>query len=89
MDDVARLEQIAAQLVGRIRDDAPESNGRWLAAELSNPRDWFQLCFVLAAAVPDDRTWTELTEWHTGVVDPVERRRRQWRESQRKRRAAA
>lgn len=86
--DVDRLEQLAQQLVARMRDDDPAANARWLSAELSDPCDWFRLCFVLAAAVPDDRTWLDLTEWHTGVADVTERRRRQWRESKQRRRAA-
>lgn len=30
---------------------------------LPDPSDWFRLCFVLAAAVPDDRPWRHLTAW--------------------------
>ena len=57
------LEQIAAQLAGRVRDDDPEANARWLTAALPDPADWFRLCFALAAAVPDDRTWSQLVAW--------------------------
>jgi hypothetical protein len=34
-----------------------------LAAQLPDPDDWFRLAFVLAAAIPDDRSWTALTAW--------------------------
>ena len=57
------LAAIGAQLVGRVRDDDPEANGRWLAAALPDPADWFRLAFVLAAAVPDNVAWTQLTAW--------------------------
>lgn len=63
MTEVERLEQIAQQLVARMRDDDPEANGHWLAAELPDPQDVFRLCFVLAAAVPDDRSWRQLVAW--------------------------
>lgn len=59
-DDLAR---IAIELAGRVRDVDPEANGRWLAAVLPEPADWFRLAFVLAAAIPDDRSWTHLTAW--------------------------
>lgn len=59
-DDLAR---IALELATRVRDEATERNGIWLAAVLPEPGDWFRLCFVLAAAIPDDRSWTHLTAW--------------------------
>ena len=59
-DDLAR---IAVELAIRVRDVEPERNGTWLAAVLPEPGDWFRLCFVLAAAVPDDRSWRQLTAW--------------------------
>jgi hypothetical protein len=59
-DDLAR---IAVELATRVRDIDPERNGTWLAAVLPEPGDWFRLCFVLAAAIPDDRPWTHLTAW--------------------------
>lgn len=59
------LESIAAQLAVRVRDDNPEANARWLTALLPDPNDWFRLAFVLAVAVPDDRTWSQLTRWWT------------------------
>ncbi|MEV6800546.1 hypothetical protein AB0M91_19695 [Micromonospora rifamycinica] len=57
-----RLAEVAAELVVRVRDDDPEANARWLAATLTaaEQRD---LLYVLAAAVPDDRPWVELTAW--------------------------
>lgn len=63
MDADERLARVAAELVVRIRDEDPEANGRWLAAVLPDPADWFRLVFVLGALVPDDRTWAELTAW--------------------------
>ena len=59
----AELESIAQQLVARLRDDDPEAVNRWLCSQLSNPNDWFRLCFVLAAAVPIDESWRSLTAW--------------------------
>ncbi|WP_431895814.1 hypothetical protein [Micromonospora haikouensis] len=57
-----RLAEVAQELVVRVRDDDPEANARWLAATLTatEQRD---LLYVLAAAVPDDQPWTELTAW--------------------------
>jgi hypothetical protein len=60
---VARLSQTAMDLVIRVRDEDPEENGEWLANLLPDPADWFRLAFVLAAAVPDDRSWADLTRW--------------------------
>jgi len=66
--DLAHLESVARQLAGRVRDDDPEANLRWLRAELgTDPHqpvtDTERLCFALAHAVPDDKTWSELTGW--------------------------
>lgn len=61
--DVQRLGVVASQLVARVRDDEPEANGRWLASQLPDPADWFRLAFALAAAVPVDRSWKQLTRW--------------------------
>lgn len=63
---VERLEQLAQQLAAGVRYDDVEANARWLRASLPDPQDWFRLCFVLAAAVPDDATWAQLTSWWTG-----------------------
>jgi len=63
--DADQLSEIAAQLAGRVRDEDPSANGRWLAEALPDPEDWWRLCFVLAAAVPTERTWASLTYWST------------------------
>ena len=65
MTDPDLLAAIACELAQRVRDDGPEDNGRWLAGILPDPDDRFALCFVLAAAVPDDRPWRELIAWVT------------------------
>jgi hypothetical protein len=59
------LAAIACQLVARIREDEPEANAAWLTAQVPNPVDWFRLCFALAAAVPMDQSWKNLTAWAT------------------------
>lgn len=69
--DVRRLEQIAQQLVARVRDDPPDANARWLAA-VTDADERNALLYVLAAAVPDDRTWSQLTAW--AGDNPVDRR---------------
>jgi hypothetical protein len=61
--DPDRLAEIATTLAVLVRDDTPEANAAWLAAQLPDPADWWALCFVLAAAVPDDRPWAALTAW--------------------------
>lgn len=72
-DEADRLASVAAQLVARIRDDDPESVGRWLATQLPRPEMWWQLTFVLAAAVPLDRPFSHLTAWaRMAVVDEAE-----------------
>lgn len=75
MTDLSRsaddLSRIAIELAGRVRDVDPEANGRWLAAVLPEPGDWFRLAFVLAAAIPDDRSWRQLTAWT--LMPPVHR----------------
>ena len=67
MTDLSRsaedLARIAVELASRVRDVDPEANGRWLAAVLPEPSDWFRLACVLAAAIPDDRSWRQLTSW--------------------------
>ena len=85
--DLSLLTRVAQELITRVRDDDPEANARWLSCVLPDRTDWFRLSFLLAAAVPDDRTWTELTAWFTGDADRTDARRRQWREANR--RAAA
>lgn len=58
-----QLAAIAVELACRIRDYDPADNAQWLTRRLPNPGDWFRLAFVLAAAIPDNQTWTELTAW--------------------------
>jgi hypothetical protein len=60
--DADRLAEVAVQLVARVRDDDPISNGRWLQAATSFDDRW-ALLFVLAAAVPVDVPWRHLTAW--------------------------
>lgn len=50
-NDPDRLARIAGELVTRIHDEDPRANGRWLAAELPDPADWWELCFTLSALV--------------------------------------
>lgn len=58
-----RLAAVAAELAVRVRDEQPDDNAEWLTRRLPEPGDWFRLAFVLAAAVPDDRSWRALTSW--------------------------
>ncbi|MBM0275352.1 hypothetical protein [Micromonospora tarensis] len=58
-----RLAAVAAELVVRVRDEGPDDNAAWLAAALPDPAAREHLLYVLAAAVPDDRPWTDLTAW--------------------------
>lgn len=67
-DLVDPLAEIAAQLVGRVRDDEPEANLRWLRSQIQ-PEQYEALCFVLAAAVPRAPSWLTLTAW-TRVTPP-------------------
>lgn len=57
-----RLESIAAQLAARVRDDDPDANRRWLLA-ITDEHDRWALLFILAAAVPVEKPWTELLRW--------------------------
>jgi hypothetical protein len=61
--DPDTLAAIAMELTVRVRDEPADDNARWLTSRLPDPGDWFRLAFVLAAAVPDDRTWASLTAW--------------------------
>jgi hypothetical protein len=61
--EVDRLASVAAQLVARVRDEDPDAVGLWLAQQLPSPDQWWQLAFVLAAAVPLDRPFSHLTAW--------------------------
>ncbi|GGN99868.1 hypothetical protein GCM10010112_94030 [Actinoplanes lobatus] len=66
-DDAAdRLAQVAAQLAARVREYGAEANGTWLRHQLPDPADRWRLIFVLAAAVPIDRPWLDLTAWTRG-----------------------
>ena len=69
MTDLDRLAEIAQELVVRVRDEDPQSNGRWLEATTTDEDRW-ALLFVLAAAVPDDRPWKHLTLWTYGDGRP-------------------
>lgn len=60
--DEDTLASIAQQLIARVRTDGPEENARWLT-NVTDESDRWALLFVLAAAVPDDRTWSHLTAW--------------------------
>ncbi len=87
------LAVIAAQLAARVRDDPPADNARWLRNMVPTPTDWFRLCFVLASAVPDDKTWGDLTMWvhrrGVPVSEEIAARRRVLDEALRPRREAA
>ena len=61
--DVEKLESIAQQLAGRVREDEPHANARWLHSQLPDPADREALLYVLAAAVPVDVEWSVLTRW--------------------------
>jgi hypothetical protein len=63
------LASVALELTYRVREDDPEANGRWLAARLPDPADWFRLAFVAAAAIPQDRSWHDLTAWARNLAD--------------------
>ena len=78
MTDPDRLAEIAAQLAGRMREFSVEDNARWLAFALPDPSDWFRLAFVLACAVPTNRTWLQLTDWtRPNSAEAIVERRRQ------------
>lgn len=68
--NVERLEQVAQQLVGRLRTDPPDDNAEWLRGQLPDPAEWLALAFVLAAGVPVDESWRTLTAWTR--IEPVE-----------------
>jgi hypothetical protein len=67
---------VAQQLAARVRDDEPWLVHAWLARELPDPKDWYRLCFVLACAIPDDRTWLKLTDWARTPQEKTTRARR-------------
>ena len=62
-DRADQLAQVAAGLACRVRDETPADNLAWLDQQIPDPTDRRDLLFVLAAAIPDDRSWTALTAW--------------------------
>jgi hypothetical protein len=63
------LAQVATGLACRVRDEVPDANLAWLTRQLPEPGDWRDLCFVLAAAIPIDKPWLQLTAWT--IAPPV------------------
>lgn len=63
------LASIALELSYRVREEDPEANGAWLAQRLPDPGDRWALIFVIAAAIPQDRTWHDLTAWAADLDD--------------------
>jgi hypothetical protein len=72
---VAELEKIAAQLAGRVRDDDPEANARWLAAHVHGADEWRALAIILAAAVPVTEPFSRLVAWTRLDWERIEHRR--------------
>lgn len=67
-DRVRCLQTIAAQLAGRVREDAPEDFQRWLRhamddAGLRDEDGWMGLAIVASCAVPVDRPFRHLVAW--------------------------
>ena len=60
--DVDKLVSVAMQLAGRVREDDPEANQRWLHAH-TTPDEREALLYVLAAAVPIDVEPSVLFDW--------------------------
>lgn len=69
-----RLAAVAIELVSRVRDERPDANQAWLVGQLPDPADREALLFVLAAAVPTDRSWRMLTAWTVVDTGPRELR---------------
>jgi hypothetical protein len=65
-DEADRLAEVAAQLAARMREYGPAANAIWLNHQLPDPADRGRLIFVLAAAVPVDVPWLDLTAWTQG-----------------------
>jgi hypothetical protein len=78
MTDLADLyAKVAIDGVTRVRDEDPADLHRWLRNAMHDVREqahlqgryvsveesYVALASVLFAAVPDDRAWSELTEW--------------------------
>lgn len=58
-----RLAKVAVELVGRVRDDPADANWQWFIERLPDPLDREHIAFILAAAVPVDEPWRNLTCW--------------------------
>lgn len=69
-DDAEPLARVAVQLAARVREYGPADNATWLRHQLPDPADQWRLIFVLAAAVPTDVPWRDLTAW-TQAEGPV------------------
>lgn len=61
-----RLANIGQELVGRVRDDDPQANRRWLHA-LTTAEERDALVYVLAAMVPADKSLSALLGWVHGT----------------------
>lgn len=64
------LAEVAQELICRVRDDDPDTNLGWFVDRMPDPNDWMRLAFVLACAMPLDRTWRQLTAWTLGDGGP-------------------
>jgi hypothetical protein len=70
-DRADRIAETAAQLVARVRDDQPTDVHRWIRLQVADfvatwpghDDAWVALAVALACAVPDDRSWTDMTAW--------------------------
>ncbi len=69
-----RLLSLGLELVGRVRDDDPDSVARWLAATV-DAAELRDMAIILAALVPDDRTPRELLAWLTNTATTYAQRR--------------
>lgn len=79
---VDELAGVAARLPGMVRSENPDTVAAWLGEQAAADRErWYRdLALLLAAAVPDDRSWLSLTAWVVGDGRPdtpekIERRR--------------
>lgn len=59
----ARLADLGRQLAVRVRDNDPADNQRWLHEVLPDPDQREHLLYVLAAAMPLNRSIRSLTAW--------------------------
>jgi hypothetical protein len=67
-EEAEPLAKVAMQLVGRVREFGPADNAIWLRHQLPDLADRWRLIFILAAAVPTDVPWRDLTAWTEGDV---------------------